>query len=525
MNLANEYGANQIWIANVGDLKPLELPIEFFLAMAWNPVEVGKDRIAGWTRDWAAEQFGPAHSAEIADLLARYAKYNAWRKPELLSPGTYSLEHYREAERACEAWDILERRADALAEKLAPDQQAAYFQLVLYPVRACAALTNLYVAAARNARFGRQGRASTNAEATRVRELFERGHRLRDAYNKDLSGGKWDHLMDQPYIGYFDWFPPVNDIMPAVTSLDLAADAGFGVAVDGDAKGWPGFWLSPRLPTLDSLSRNRTYIEVFPRGPRPLDVQLVADRPWVRIERGPAFSVSPEDRRYWIDIDWSAAPVGASEAVITVSGMDQEPVKVTLPVLRATAQQMREASGAWGTLAGAFAIPASAASRSVPARGVRWEAIPDYGRVDTAMSVFPVDAEPFSDPTSSPRLDYELFLAQPSTYHVDLVTGATLEAYPGRKLAVAVGIDDEAPVVQAVFTPENGPRQDFLGSGHAETAGANARTMRFEIPVARAGRHLLRVSMIDPMVVLQTIIVSRDPLPESYFGPPPLGPR
>ena len=45
MNLAHQYGANRIWIVNVGDLKPLELPIEFFLRMAWDPEAMTKEEI------------------------------------------------------------------------------------------------------------------------------------------------------------------------------------------------------------------------------------------------------------------------------------------------------------------------------------------------------------------------------------------------------------------------------------------------------------------------------------------------
>jgi hypothetical protein len=37
MNVAYEYDARRIWIVNVGDLKPMEFPIEYFLSLAWNP--------------------------------------------------------------------------------------------------------------------------------------------------------------------------------------------------------------------------------------------------------------------------------------------------------------------------------------------------------------------------------------------------------------------------------------------------------------------------------------------------------
>ena len=36
MHLAYEYNVKTIWIVNVGDLKPMEFPISFFLDYAWN---------------------------------------------------------------------------------------------------------------------------------------------------------------------------------------------------------------------------------------------------------------------------------------------------------------------------------------------------------------------------------------------------------------------------------------------------------------------------------------------------------
>src|SRR5438045_8932173 len=37
MDLAYNSGARQLWIVNVGDIKPMEFPLSFYLAMAWNP--------------------------------------------------------------------------------------------------------------------------------------------------------------------------------------------------------------------------------------------------------------------------------------------------------------------------------------------------------------------------------------------------------------------------------------------------------------------------------------------------------
>ena len=98
MNLAYRYDANRIWIVNVGDLKPMEFPIEFFLTLAWDPQRWPKEKIAEFTRSWAEREFGPANAPQIADIVAKYTKYNGRRKPELLDPATFSLVNYREAD-------------------------------------------------------------------------------------------------------------------------------------------------------------------------------------------------------------------------------------------------------------------------------------------------------------------------------------------------------------------------------------------------------------------------------------------
>ena len=51
--------------------------------------------------------------------------------------------------------------------------------------------------------------------------------------------------MDQTYIGYFDWYQPVQDIRPPVSELDLPDTSQFGVAVQGARQGWPGYYLAP----------------------------------------------------------------------------------------------------------------------------------------------------------------------------------------------------------------------------------------------------------------------------------------
>ncbi|MEI9910879.1 MAG: glycosyl hydrolase 115 family protein [Bacteroidota bacterium] len=98
MHLAWEYKAREIWIVNVGDIKPMEFPISFFLDYAWNPAKISADDLQKYTEQWAASQFGDKYGKDIAGIILKYTKYNGRRKPELLDANTYSLQNYNEAE-------------------------------------------------------------------------------------------------------------------------------------------------------------------------------------------------------------------------------------------------------------------------------------------------------------------------------------------------------------------------------------------------------------------------------------------
>ena len=517
MDLAVQYGATRVWIANVGDIKPLEIPIEFFIRMGWQPMS--KDRIAEWTRLWAQREFGPEHAADIADIVSKYTKYNGWRKPEQLKPETYSVLNYREAERVSAAWDNLVTRAEAIAKQLPPNAQAAYYELVLHPVKACANLADMNIAAGRNHVFAQQGRASTNAEAALVRKLFRKDQQITHYYNHTLAGGKWDHMMDQTHIGYTEWYPPAQNVSPAVSELLPPATSDFAVSVEGRVQFWPGFYLPPELKPRDSLSKRKTYIEVYPTGTKRPRFSYAADKPWIVLSAGKAFSAGKDDHRVWVDVDWEKAPVGEATGFITVTGPG-ESVKVKVTAIKATPAQEMDAKGALGGLTGPIAIAASDDTRNIPAGEVRWEPIPDYGRGAAGMEVFPVTAASVKPGEPAPQLQYEIYLPRAGTYQVDIITGPTLDAYAGNNLGLSVSLDEQQPKVKYVFTPETRQDETFLGKAFQENAENNARTMHFTVTADKAGRHTLKLTVVDPMIVLQKIIIHDEDLPYSYFGPP-----
>src|SRR5690242_14853564 len=150
MHLAYSYGVDRIWVVNVGDLKPMEFPISFFLNYAWNVNKWNEDNLNDYYTQWATKQFGSAHAKEIGDVLEKYAQYASRRKPELLDANTFSIENYDEALRITNDWNNLFKEASKINTELPVEYKDAYFELVLHPVEAFSNLQNLYTAVALN---------------------------------------------------------------------------------------------------------------------------------------------------------------------------------------------------------------------------------------------------------------------------------------------------------------------------------------------------------------------------------------
>lgn len=220
MHLAYEYNARQIWIVNVGDLKPMEYPISFFLDYAWDPERWPASKVHEYSVQWAAQQFGERDASEIADILVQYTRYNSRCKPELMNEKTFSLTNYNEFARVVADYKSLESRAQKLYDGLQPDYRDAFYELVLHPVQASANLTEMYFETVRNKEAVRTRNAvAANTSAAKVKALFERDQQISDYYNNELANGKWQHMMDQTHIGYVSWFDPKTNKMPEVMTL------------------------------------------------------------------------------------------------------------------------------------------------------------------------------------------------------------------------------------------------------------------------------------------------------------------
>ncbi len=513
MNLAWQYGATKIWIVNVGDLKPMEVPIEFFLSQAWNPAAWTAPRMAQFSREWATREFGAEHAAEIAELVDRYTQYNGRRKPELLAPDTYSLINYREAETVAAAYKALAERAEALQARLPAAQRAAFFQLVLYPVKACATVNELYHAVARNRLYARQGRASTNAMAAEARRLFAQDAALTREYNHALSGGKWNHLMDQTHLGYFDWFDPPLNALPPITEVQPREGADMAVAVEGSETpaSWNPFDRYARplsLPALDAFEARPRRVEVFNRGDKPVHFNAATSAPWLTVT--PTEGTVGGDQALSVDVRWADAPPGDTRATVTLKGDDGRAFVVDVPVVN----PRRQGVSGFVETGGVVSIEAEHYARAVAPPGREWLQIPGHGRTLSGVSTLPVELPAGALPrVPDMHVDYPIHTFAGGQVHVITTLAPTQKFQPGAGLRFAVSIDDEAPQVVDMHA-------DASQAAWERSVTVGAVTFSTAHRLAGPGAHTLRFWALEPGVVLQKLVVDAGGLKPSYLGPP-----
>ena len=220
MNLTYSHGVDRIWIVNVGDLKPMEYPISFFLDMAWNPAQFNSQNLLSHTEKWCAAQFGEKYSKEAARLIDTYTKYSRRITPELLNDTIYSLKNYNEFETVMNDFRALALDAFRLYQQIPAESRDAFDQLVLFPINAFSNLYEMYFAVAKNKELAKQNNPKANFWADKVKACFDRDSLLTVHYNTVISGGKWAHMMDQVRIGYTYWQQPERSVMPAVVRVE-----------------------------------------------------------------------------------------------------------------------------------------------------------------------------------------------------------------------------------------------------------------------------------------------------------------
>lgn len=189
-------GADRIWIMNVGDIKPMELPYAFSMDLAWNTSSITFETIPQHLELWVGRELGSEYAKELVPLLLEWMHLIGARRYEAVLAATFSRLRFQEADRVLSRWQALAQSVTSLQNRLPEELKPAYYQLVYYPIVAGATYYSVQIGVGKNRQYSLEKRNSANGIAEKVREAFEFDYDLTHGFHA-LLGGKWNGIMAQ----------------------------------------------------------------------------------------------------------------------------------------------------------------------------------------------------------------------------------------------------------------------------------------------------------------------------------------
>lgn len=228
MSKAYSNGMREFWMLNVGDIKPAEIGIEFFMQMAYDAEKWTIKNQHLFLKDWAKREFSDKDSAEIASIMDKYYRLGFQRKPEhlqfYLPKETPRKSDFTDEERQqrLEDYTNLKRRAESVYEQISPFKKDAYYELVLYPIRSAQMANERFF----SAEIADNLIATNSPEAivwarrsTKANQEIERETKY---FNEQLLNGKWRFMMS-PEMNEGQW-TSMRSIEPKLSENDFEVD-------------------------------------------------------------------------------------------------------------------------------------------------------------------------------------------------------------------------------------------------------------------------------------------------------------
>jgi len=307
-------GIRNLWIINVGDIKPAEAELEFCMDLAWDVDRWKPANASTYSRYWAAKTFGEDCADELAAIKNEYYRLGAAGKPEHVFAVKYTDE---EKDKRIDDYKAIAEKVDNLKARIPSQLQDAYFQLVEYPVKGAYYMNVKTFRAAQSLTLAEAGQRDKALEyAAEARKAYRQIDMLTQKYNNDIAGGKWNKMMDfkprQQSQFYMPATATASSINSVVTEPTVTETVAIGAKDYSDVHG--------NVVTLEGLGCSGTSVTVWPMDMTAYTMDGLANAPYaeydISVKKGnnrisarclPTFPVnSSYDLRVAVSVDGNA---------------------------------------------------------------------------------------------------------------------------------------------------------------------------------------------------------------------------
>lgn len=485
MKRAWDYGAQKLWILNVGDIKPGEYDIEFFMDLAWNINNVHPNNISQHLENWLTREFGSEAGSELTPLMDKYYQLADIRKPEHMGwsrveepsvPGNKTpvidtefnpFVFGDELQKRANEYSVLANRVKEIGEKIPVEQREAYFELVQYPVCSAAAMNHKLLYAQKARLFARYKLLAANEYANLSTKAFNEIAQMAQTYNTDIQDAKWNRMIDMKPRNLPVFQPSV---LPDKILSQSSAPA--LVWIEGDSI--PLEMECPvNLITLVRGANNQTFISLFNRSDKPTEWKVEKAPEWLKIKE--VDTTLKFEKKLVVSADWKQ--ITDDFLGICLLTVDDKMYQLNVCTQNLAPGIMTEANGM---------IACNAADYKSASKGT--QVIQGLGHSAKAVSL-PQNGE----------ITYDVYTT--STGEVSLKV-ALIPGHPvnGGDIRYAVSIDDEKPQVVSYKT---GFRTEPWKINVLRNQSLNTTVHKIKTP----GKHTIRISALDPEVIVDQLML------------------
>ncbi|KAH7033515.1 uncharacterized protein B0I36DRAFT_240799 [Microdochium trichocladiopsis] len=360
---AYERGADRVWVTNVGDIKPVELPFSLIMEMSWNMDSLSFETLPKYLEAFAVREFDVQNGTEIASIMMWHSHLIGRRKYESTVATTYSVIHYFESERVLREWKQLSDRVQAVARTLPENRRAAFWHHVEYPIEAGRAYHETVVNVGINQQIGWERRNTANAVAQQALDAFERDYDLLEKYDTMLDG-KWSGMLSQPHFDPYysqttpdDWWEPTRNAVAGLWYVQMRENASYnfgnlGIYAESSLSAYkqgrnlpsaipsgPMDWdFRPILSVMDPQGKGVWHVDLFHRGDHriPITWNISSKPDWLTVTPASGqLTKSMLEQRLNFTVDWDSVPPGLDQWVYVGIEFDTHPFfdQILMPIM------------------------------------------------------------------------------------------------------------------------------------------------------------------------------------------------
>ncbi|EKU90145.1 hypothetical protein HMPREF9447_02655 [Bacteroides oleiciplenus YIT 12058] len=520
MRKAYDTGATRYWLLNVGDIKPGELGMKFFLDMAWDVESFNFEKTYTYEAEFLATLFGSKHKEDLTDIFDSYYLLAFQHKPESMGWGyewnnhqereriidtDFSFINYNEAENRMKEYDRIADKSEKIWKSLPKEYQAAYYELVHYPVKGAALMNKKMLVAQQNRWYARQGRAATNILADQVKSYQDSLAYYTDHFNS-LLNGKWNHMMSitPGWTATYQNMPPVENII-------VPTEADMQIFIPGQDCTY-GMGAMHVLPCVNPYTKNSSFIELYNRGSKPFNWKATTKENWIKLSRSTG-KVTAQDR-ITVSIDWTKVPQGddiTGEIELTSGNRTK---KVFVPVFNPASPTVEELKGLYVEDNGCVSINAGKFHRKVENNSIQIKAIKGLGYendcVQLGEATQSVPNMWFTNKSPKAEYDFYTFNGGNATVHI-----YALPLFPiDSKHDTRYGVMIDNGMVQWMTTSSR-----EYSSQWRLNVFRNSAISTINVNVDKPGKHTLKLICADPGMIIQKVVIDFGGMKRSYLGP------